>query len=103
MSSLALSVSLEFTLWVVQTSSVLMTYTLPPGTRGQMDTPMDTAHTDTCTGGGTRVDKHTHTQKYTGDTSSSHIETCMCSDATCFHGQKHPGHAPNTLLIITSH
>ena len=64
MSSLALSVSLEFTLWVVQTSSMLITYTLPPGTRGQTDTPMDTAHTDTCTGGGTRVDKHTHREIY---------------------------------------
>ena len=62
MSSLALSVSLDFTLWVVQTSSMLITYTQSPGTRGQMDTPMDTAHTDTCTGGGTRVDKHTHTE-----------------------------------------
>lgn len=77
MSSLSLSVSLEFTLWVGKTSSMLITRTLPPGTRVQADTPMDTALTDTYAGGGAHVDKHTHTEICRGHIVVTHRDMCV--------------------------
>lgn len=94
MSSLSLSVSLEFTLWVVQTSSTLITHTLPPGTWGQVDTPMYTAHSHMYRRGA-HVDKHTH--RDIQETRHHHTQRHVCAQTPRAHMGK------NTLDIPQTH
>ena len=95
MSSLLLSVSLEFTLWVVQTSSMRITHTLPPGTWVQADTPMDTALTDTCQRGRSRGQAHTHGNMQ--GTHRRHTQRHVCAQTP------HAVMGRNTLDIPQTH
>lgn len=99
MSSLALSLSCVHSLCCADIGH-FDTYTRPQGTQAEVDTPMDTTHTDACTCRDTPVDKHTHrnaraSRRYTHmDLSPSHKETC-----TCLKGP--PAHIGKNILDIT--
>lgn len=66
------------------------------------DTPIATAHTNTCTFPNTLTHTNTHASKRDThkDTSSHTTDMHVPKEATCSPEQKHPRHTKDTLIII---